>query len=90
MYVYPRLLKTSYSLKSLLIIYFRPEINAKITEFTKYGTCVPAAKEHLPENLQKHEYIYPSADRMESLEWIIDPGDSMREYSRAWDEIKAK
>lgn len=68
----------------------RPEVNAKITEFTKYGTCVPAAKEHLPENLQKHEYIYPSADRMETLEWIIDPGEFMQEYSRAWEEIKAK
>ena len=68
----------------------RPEVNAKITEFTKYGTCVPAAKEHLPEYLQKHEYIYPSAEKMESLEWIRDPGDFMKEYSRAWDEIKAK
>lgn len=68
----------------------RPEVNAKITEFTKYGTCVPAAKEHLPENLQKHEYIYPPADKMESLEWIKDPGDFLEQYSRAWDEIKAK
>ena len=68
----------------------RPEVNAKITEFTKYGTCVPEAKKHLPEYLQKHEYIYPSTERMESLEWIIDPGDFMQEYSRAWDEIKAK
>lgn len=68
----------------------RPEINAKITEFTKYGTCVPKAKEHLPENLQKHEYIYPSTESMKSLESIIDPGDFMPEYSRTWDEIKAK
>ena len=68
----------------------RPEVNAKITEFTKYGTCVPEAKEHLPENLLKHEYIYPPAESMKSLESIIDPGDFMQEYSRTWDEIKAK
>ncbi len=68
----------------------RPEINAKISAFTKYGTCVPAAKEHLPEEILKHEYIYPTADVLQSLEWIKDQGDFTPQYSRAWDEIKAK
>ena len=68
----------------------RPEINAKITEFTKYATCVPAAKEHLPEDLLTHKYIYPSIEVLESLEWIKDLGDFTQQYSRAWDEIKAK
>ncbi len=68
----------------------RPEVNAKITAFTRYGTCVPAAKEHLPEDLQKHQFIYPSKEILESLEWIKDLGDFTQQYSRAWDEIKAK
>lgn len=68
----------------------RPEVNAKITTFTKYGTCVLAAKEHLPEDLQKHKFIYPSAKVMESLEWLKDQGEFTQQYSRAWDEIKAK
>ncbi len=68
----------------------RPEVNAKITEFTKYGTCVPDAKNHLPKELQKHEFIYPPAEIMESLEWLIDQGDFTKQYSRAWDEVKAK
>ncbi len=68
----------------------RPEVNAKITVFTKYGTCVPAAKEHLPEDLQKHKFIYPSKEVLESLEWIKDLGDFTQQYSRAWEEIKAK
>ena len=68
----------------------RPEINAKISAFTKYGTCVPAAKEHLPEEILKHEHIYPTADVLQSLEWIKDLGDFTPQYSRAWDEIKAK
>ncbi len=68
----------------------RPEVNAKITMFTKYGTCVPAAKEHLPEELQQHEFIYPPAEVMESLEWLKDLGDFTKQYSRAWDEISAK
>ena len=68
----------------------RAEVNAKITIFTKYGTCVPAAKEHLPEDLRKYKFIYPSKEVLESLEWIKDQGKFTRQYNRAWDEIKAK
>ena len=68
----------------------RPEINAKISSFTKYGTCVPAAKEHLPEEILKQEYIYPTAEVLQSLEWLKDLGDFTPQYSRIWDEIKAK
>lgn len=68
----------------------RPKINAKVSEFTKYGTCVPAAKDHLPEEILKHEYIYPTAEVLQSLEWIRDQGDFTKQYSRAWEEIKAK
>ena len=68
----------------------RPEINAKITVFTKYGTCVPAAKEHLPDSLREHQFIYPPKEVLESLEWLIDPGDFTRHYNRAWEEIKAR
>ena len=68
----------------------RPEVNAKISAFTMYATCVPAAKEHLPEDLLKHKYIYPSKEVLESLEWIKYQGKFTQQYSRAWDEIKAK
>ena len=68
----------------------RPEVNAKITAFTKYGTCVPTAKEYLPEHLREHKFIYPPAEVLESLEWLKDPGDFTRHYNRAWEEIKAK
>ena len=68
----------------------RPEVNAKITAFTKYGTCVPTAKEFLPEHLREHKLIYPPKSVLESLEWLKDTGDFTRHYDRAWEEIKAK
>ena len=68
----------------------RPEVNAKITAFTKYGTCVPTAKEFLPEHLREHKFIYPPKEVLESLEWLKDPGDFTRHYDRAWEELKAK
>ena len=68
----------------------RPEVNAKITVFTKYGTCVPAAKEYLPASLREHQFIYPPKEVLTSLEWLMDPGDFTRHYNRAWEEIKAR
>ena len=68
----------------------RPEINAKVTEFTKYGTCVPAARNYLPETLRNHPGIYPAEDVLNKLESIRDLGDFTRNYDRAWTEVKAK
>ncbi len=68
----------------------RPEVNAKITVFTKYGTCVPTAKKYLPEHLREHKFIYPTEEVLESLEWLKDPGEFTLHYNRAWEEIKAK
>ena len=44
----------------------RPEVNAKITAFTKYGTCVPTAKEYLPEHLREHKFNL-SAERSSGI-----------------------
>ena len=68
----------------------RPEINAKVTKFTKYGTCVPAARNYLPETLRNHPGIYPSEDVLNKLESIRDLGEFTRNYDRAWTELKAK
>ncbi|MCG9129638.1 spermidine/putrescine ABC transporter substrate-binding protein [Candidatus Poribacteria bacterium] len=67
----------------------RPEINAKISTFTMYGTCVPSAKAYLPKKLLEHKDIYPSKETMDSLEWLKDLGDFTQKYSRVWDEVKA-
>ena len=68
----------------------RPEINAKVTEFTKYGTCVPAARKYLPETVRNNPGIYPSEDVLNKLESIRDLGEFTRNYDRAWTELKAK
>ncbi len=68
----------------------RPEVNAKITIFTKYGTCVPNAKPYLPEALRGNAFIYPEASVLKSLEWLRDLGDFTKQHNRAWEEIKAK
>ena len=68
----------------------QPEINAKITEFTKYGTCVPDARNHVSPSLRDHAGIYPAEEVMARFESLIDLGDFTPNYDRIWTEVKAK
>ena len=68
----------------------RPEVNAKITNFTKYGTCVSAAKDYVSEKLRVEPGIYPSEEVLSRMESLIDLKDFTVQYNRAWEEIKAQ
>ena len=68
----------------------RPEVNAKITNFTKYGTCVSAAKDFVSEKLRNEPGIYPSEEVLNKMESLIDLKDFTVQYNRAWEEIKAQ
>jgi spermidine/putrescine-binding protein len=68
----------------------RPEINARITEFTKYGTCVAEARNYVSEALRNHPGIYPPEEVFSKLESLIDLGDFTPNYDGIWTEIKAK
>ena len=68
----------------------RPEVNAKITNFTKYGTCVSSARSYVSEELRDEPGIYPSDEVLSKLESLVDLKEFTVEYNRAWEEIKAK
>jgi spermidine/putrescine-binding protein len=68
----------------------RPEINAKITEFTKYGTCVSEARNYVSQALRNEPGIYPSEEVLSKFESLRDLGDFTPNYDRAWTEVKAK
>ena len=68
----------------------RPEINAKITNFTKYGTCVASARYYVSENLRDEPGIYPSEEVLNRLESLLDIENFTVAYNRAWEEIKAE
>jgi len=68
----------------------RPEINAKITNFTKYGTCVNTARNYVSEKLRNEPGIYPSDEVLSKLESLVNLKEFTVEYNRAWEEIKAK
>ena len=66
----------------------RPEVNAKITESTRYGTSVTEARNYLPEDLRNHPGIYPPEDVLRQFEFLIDLGDFTANYEGAWIEVR--
>jgi len=67
----------------------RPEINAKITDFTQYATCIDAARQYVKPELRDNPIIYLPDEIMARLEWLKDLGDFLPQYDLAWTEVKA-
>lgn len=66
----------------------RPEVNAKITEATRFGTSVAEARNYLPEELRNHLGIYPPEEVLRRSEFLIDLGDFTTNYEQVWVEVQ--
>ena len=66
-----------------------PAHAATVTAFTRYGNCVPASAEHLPESLRSNPAVFPLADAYDRLESIRWSGDVEVLYGEAWTAVKA-
>jgi len=68
----------------------RPEVAAKISNFTWYASPVQAAEEYIDPEILEEPAIYPPPEVMERLEWIEDVGEANALYDRIWTEVLAK
>ena len=67
-----------------------PEVGARISNFTQFGTPNAAARAHIrPEDL-KNPSIYPPAGIMAKLEFLEDLGSKTRLYDEIWTQVKAE
>ena len=66
----------------------RPEVNAKVTEATRFGTTVAEARNYLPEELRNHPGIYPPEEVLGRSEFLKDLGDFTANYEGAWAEVQ--
>lgn len=72
----------------LIDFLLRPEIAARIADFTYYGTCVGPAWDLVDEKLRNGTpFIVPPEDRTYFLE---DMGEFGAVYERAWTELKSQ
>jgi spermidine/putrescine transport system substrate-binding protein len=67
----------------------RPEVSAAVSNFVHYATPVEAAKKIINKEDLNNPGIYPPADVMKRLEYVVDVGEATRIYDQIWTELKA-
>ncbi|HSJ56853.1 MAG TPA: spermidine/putrescine ABC transporter substrate-binding protein, partial [Anaerolineae bacterium] len=68
----------------------RPEVGAKITNYTWYGSPNKASQEFIDEEILNEPAIYPPDDVMDKLEFLRDVGEATSLYDLIWTEIKTE
>jgi spermidine/putrescine-binding protein len=66
----------------------RPEVGAKITNYTWYGSPNAASEEFIDAEILEEPAIYPPPEVMAKLEFLRDVGEATAIYDRLWTEIK--
>jgi spermidine/putrescine-binding protein len=85
----PTTASSKYTAEVFINYLLRPEIGAKITNFTWYASPNAAAAEFIDEEILEEPAIYPPPEVMDRLEWIKDVGEATPIYERIWTEVKA-
>jgi len=86
----PKSAPSQYTAEVFINYLLRPEVGAKITNYTWYGSPNEAAEEFIDAEILEEPAIYPPPDVMEKLEFIKDVGEATTVYDRIWTEIKTE
>lgn len=68
----------------------RPEIALKNVEYIGYSTPNTKTQEMLDEKIRNNKVAYPDDKELDNCEVFVDLGDFIKEYDKAWTEIKAQ
>lgn len=86
----PNTSPNQYTAEVFINYLLRPEVAAKISNFTWYASPVEAAESLIDPEILEEPAIYPPPDVMERLEWIEDVGEATELYDRIWTEVRAR
>ncbi|MGH9464128.1 MAG: ABC transporter substrate-binding protein, partial [Thermoanaerobaculia bacterium] len=67
-----------------------PEVGAQLSNFNQYATPNKAAKPFINPDDLANPAIYPPAEIMAALEFVVDLGDDNRLYDEVWTQIKSE
>ncbi len=85
----PKTSTNQYTAELFIDFLLRPEIAAKISNFTRYASPVQAAEEFIDAEILEEPAIYPPPEVMAKLEWLEDVGEANALYDRIWTEVLA-
>lgn len=86
----PKTAPSQYTAEVFINYLLRPEVGAKITNFTWFGSPNKASEEFIDAEILEEPAIYPPPEVMDRLEFIRDVGDATAIYDRIWTEIKTE
>jgi spermidine/putrescine-binding protein len=85
----PKTANSQYTAEVFINYLLRPEVAAKVSNYTWYASPNAAATEFIDEEITGEPAIYPPPEVMERLEFIRDVGEATAVYDRIWTEIKS-
>lgn len=83
----PKTSANQYTAEVFIDYLLRPEVAAKISNFTWYASPVEAAEEFIDAEILEEPAIYPPPETMAKLEWLEDVGEATTLYERIWTEV---
>lgn len=86
----PRTAPSQYTAEVFINYLLRPEVSAKVTNYTWYGSPNEATTEFIDPQILEEPAIYPPEEVMEKLEFLRDVGEATMIYDRMWTEIKVQ
>jgi spermidine/putrescine-binding protein len=86
----PKTAPSQYTAEVFIDYLLRPDVGAKITNYTWYGSPNKASTEFIDPEILEEPAIYPPPEVMEKLEFIRDVGEATTVYDRIWTEIKTE
>ncbi len=86
----PKTAPSPYTAEVFINYLLRPEVAAKVTNFTWFASPNQAAAKYIDPEILGDPAIYPPPEIMDKLEFIRDVGESTALYDRIWTEIKTR
>lgn len=86
----PKTANSQYTAEVFIDYLLRPEVSAKISNYTWYASPNDAANEFIDAEILEDPAIYPPPEVMDKLEFIRDVGEATTLYDRLWTEIKTE
>lgn len=84
----PKSAASKYTAEVFINYLLRPEVGAKITNYTWFGSPNEASNEFIDAEILEEPAIYPPAEVMAKLEFLRDVGEATTLYERMWTEVK--
>ena len=86
----PKSAPSQYTAEVFINYLLRPEVGARITNYTWFGSPNQASEEFIDAEILEEPAIYPPSEVMDKLEFIRDVGEATSLYDRIWTEIKTE